>query len=166
MLDYEDMLNGADFSTADLYDKYGANMDSCDIQFRQFGRIKKFKGEIVTVRCREDNALLKSILADPGEGKVLVVDGFGSLYSALIGDLIVATAVDNEWSGVIVNGVVRDVDALGRLGIGIKALGSNPRRSSKSGSGERDVPVSFGGVSFIPGEQLFSDDDGLVVLHS
>ena len=150
--------------TADLVDQHGDALGSCDLQLRQFGGRARFQGEIVTVRCHEDNALLKSVLGEPGRGKVLVVDGGGSLRCALVGDVIAGLAVSNGWEGIVIHGVVRDVAALGTLDIGLKALGSNPRKSSKQGTGERDVPVSFGGAVFAPGAQLVSDEDGVVVL--
>jgi regulator of ribonuclease activity A len=150
-------------STADLYDEHGEALQSCDLQFRQFGGRAAFSGAAVTVRCFQDNALLKSVLSEPGSGRVLVVDGGGSLHTALIGDLIAGLGVTNGWAGVIINGAVRDVAALRTLDIGVKALGSNPRKSGKTGSGERDVPVSFGGVTIRPGDLVTSDDDGIVV---
>nr|PZN40424.1 MAG: S-adenosylmethionine--2-demethylmenaquinone methyltransferase [Actinomycetota bacterium] len=150
-------------STADLYDERGDELDSCDLQLRQYGGRSAFSGRIVTVRCFQDNALVRSVLAEPGEGRVLVVDGGGSLHTALMGDVIATMAVENGWSGVVINGAVRDVAALRRLDLGIKALGSNPRKSAKTGAGERDVPVTFGGVTFHPGAELFSDDDGILV---
>jgi len=130
---------------------------------RPGGTARPFSGRIVTVRCFQDNALVRSVLAEPGEGRVLVVDGGGSLHTALMGDVIATMAVENGWSGVVINGAVRDVAALRRLDLGIKALGSNPRKSAKTGAGERDVPVTFGGVTFHPGAELFSDDDGILV---
>lgn len=150
-------------ATADLYDERGDQLDSCDLQLRQYGGRRAFSGRIVTVRCHQDNALLKSILGEPGEGRVLVVDGGGSLHTALMGDVIASTAVENGWSGVVINGAVRDVAALRELDLGVKALGSNPRRSGKEGTGERDVPVTFGNAVFSPGAELFSDDDGILV---
>ncbi|GAB3381465.1 ribonuclease E activity regulator RraA [Micromonospora halotolerans] len=126
--------------------------------------MRAFGGPAVTVRCFEDNALLKSIVSEPGEGRVLVVDGGGSLHTALMGDLIAGTAAENGWAGVVINGAVRDVVALAALPIGIKALGTNPRKSAKTGAGERDVPVSFGDCVFPPGAEVHSDDDGVVVL--
>jgi regulator of ribonuclease activity A len=150
--------------TADLYDEHGEALASCDTQFRQFGGRTRFQGEIVTVRCHEDNALLKTVVGEPGRGKVLVVDGDGSVHCALMGDVIAALAVSNGWEGVVLHGAVRDVAALATLDIGIKALGSNPRKSSKQGTGQRDVPVSFGGAVFAPGARLVSDEDGVVVL--
>ena len=121
-------------STADLYDEHGEALQSCDLQFRQFGGRAAFSGAAVTVRCFQDNALLKAVLSEPGSGRVLVV-----------------------------NGAVRDVAALRTLDLGIKALGSNPRKSAKTGAGERDVPVSFGGVTIRPNDLVTSDDDGIVV---
>ena len=150
--------------TADLVDEHGEALQSCDLQLRQYGARASFAGAISTIRCHQDNALVKSTLNSPGEGRVLVVDGAGSLHTALMGDLIAAAAVRNGWSGVVVNGAVRDVTALRELDLGVKALGSNPRKSAKDGAGEVDVPVEFGGVRFVPGEQLVSDDDGIVVL--
>jgi regulator of ribonuclease activity A len=151
-------------STADLYDEHGAKLGSCDTQFRQFGAVTAFSGPAVTVSCFQDNALLKSVLSEPGQGRVLVVDGGGSVHTALMGDLIAGLAVDNGWSGVIINGAVRDVAALRELPVGIKALGSNPRKSGKTGAGDRDVPVEFGGCRFTPGARIVSDEDGVVVL--
>lgn len=150
--------------TADLVDDIGPEVRSCDLQLRQYGGRREFAGPIRTVRCHEDNALLKAVLSEPGSGQVLVVDGGGSLHSALVGDVIVELARTNGWSGLIVNGAVRDAATLGTLDIGIKALGTNPRKSSKTGAGERDCVVSFGGVDFAAGELAFSDDDGIVVV--
>jgi regulator of ribonuclease activity A len=151
-------------ATADLVDSIGADVRSCDIQFRQFGGRTEFAGPISTVRCFQDNALLKSILSEQNTGGVLVVDGAGSLHTALVGDLIAELARSNGWAGLIVNGAVRDAAALRGLDIGIKALGTNPRKSGKTGDGERDIEVSLGGVTFVPGQVAYSDDDGIVVV--
>jgi regulator of ribonuclease activity A len=153
-------------ATAELVDEIGADVRSCDTQFRQFGGQSMFAGPICTVRCFEDNALLKSVLSEPGHGGVLVIDGGASLHSALVGDVIAALGQSNGWAGIIVNGVVRDAAALRTIDIGIKALGTNPRKSSKTGAGERDVEVEFGGITFVPGEFVYSDDDGIVVTRS
>ncbi|BBX47061.1 ribonuclease E activity regulator RraA [Mycobacterium cookii] len=150
--------------TADLVDDIGPDVRSCDVQFRQFGARKQFAGPITTVRCAQDNALLKSVLSTPGDGGVLVIDGGGSVHTALVGDLIAELARSNEWSGLIVHGAVRDAAALRDMDLGIKALGTNPRKSAKTGAGERDVTVSFGGVDFVPGDIAYSDDDGIVVV--
>ncbi|BBY06317.1 ribonuclease E activity regulator RraA [Mycobacterium noviomagense] len=150
--------------TADLVDDIGDDVRSCDIQFRQFGGRSQFAGLISTVRCFQDNALLKSVLSEPGDGGVLVIDGAGSLHTALVGDVIAQLAHDNGWAGLIVHGAVRDAAALRGIDIGIKALGTNPRKSTKTGAGERDVAVSLGGVTFVPGDLAYSDDDGIVVV--
>ncbi len=149
--------------TADLIDRYGDSLQSCDVQFRQFGGRSRFAGRIRTVRCHQDNVLIRRVLSEPGEGRVLVVDGGGSLHTSLVGDMVAGLGQGNGWAGLVINGAVRDVVALRRLDIGVKALGSNPRKSAKAGAGEVDVPVSFGGVRFEPGAYLYSDEDGIVV---
>ena len=150
--------------TADLADSIGPATRSCDLQFRQFGGRAEFAGPISTVRCFQDNALLKSVLSQPGAGGVLVIDGASSVHAALVGDLIAELARSNGWAGLVVNGAVRDAAALRGIDIGIKALGTNPRKSAKTGAGERDVEVSLGGVTFVPGEIVYSDDDGIIVV--
>jgi regulator of ribonuclease activity A len=150
--------------TADLVDDIGPDVRSCDIQFRQFGARTQFAGQITTVRCLEDNALLKSVLSTPGEAGVLVIDGAGSLHTALVGDHIAELAHSNGWAGLVIHGAVRDAAALRGIDLGIKALGTNPRKSGKTGAGERDVTVNFGGVTFEPGDIDYSDDDGIVVV--
>jgi len=149
--------------TADLVDDIGPDVRSCDVQFRQFGGRTQFAGPISTVRCFQDNALLKSVLSEPGEGRVLVIDGGGSLHTALVGDVIAELARRSGWAGLIVNGAVRDAATLRDLDLGIKALGTNPRKSTNTGAGDRDVVLDIGGVAFAPGEFAFSDDDGIVV---
>jgi regulator of ribonuclease activity A len=136
---------------------------SCETQFRSYGGVTRFAGPIETVRSPEDNALLRRTAETPGSGRVLVVDGGGSLRVALLGDMIGASAVASGWSGVVIYGAVRDVAALGKLSLGVKALGSNPRRSAKDGLGEVGVPVSFGEAEFRPGMWLYSDEDGIVL---
>jgi regulator of ribonuclease activity A len=153
-------------STADLYDEHGDALQSCSVQLRHYGGRAAFEGLVSTVRCHRDNALVKAALAEPSEGRVLVVDGGGSLESALMGDLIAASAVEHGWAGVVINGAVRDVVALRELPLGALALGSNPRKSAKDGVGERDVPVSFGGVEFAPGQRLWADEDGILVTRA
>ncbi|HVO46480.1 MAG TPA: ribonuclease E activity regulator RraA [Steroidobacteraceae bacterium] len=150
-------------ATADLADAHGGEVKSCEIQFRQFGGRLRFHGPVRTVKTLEDNALIKQTLATPGNGAVLVIDGGASLRSALVGDVIAGLGQTNGWSGLVILGAVRDTVALGRLDIGVKALGSNPRRGGKRGSGQLDVPVSFGGVQFRPGNWVYSDEDGLLV---
>ncbi|MBW8481454.1 ribonuclease E activity regulator RraA [Actinomadura parmotrematis] len=152
-----------DFATADLIDDFGDELRSCETQFRAYGGRAAFAGPVRTVRCHRDNGLVKKLLNTPGEGHVLVVDGGGSLASALMGDQIAAAAVANGWAGVVINGAVRDVAVLRTLDLGAKALGSNPRKSAKDGAGEVDVTVEFGGAQFRPGDWLYGDEDGVVV---
>jgi regulator of ribonuclease activity A len=156
-------VNAANLVTADLVDAHGESVRSCSVQFRQFGGRARFCGPVRTIKTFEDNALIKQILASPGEGAVLVIDGHGSLRRALVGDLIGASAVQNGWAGLVIWGVVRDSVALGSLDLGIKALGTNPCKSAKHGAGALDVPVSFGGVEFRTGEWLYSDEDGILL---
>lgn len=148
-------------STADLLDQH-PNAAVCQLAFRQFGGVASLDGVIATVRCFEDNVLLKQRVAEPGEGRVLVVDGGGSLRIALVGDNVASLACDNGWAGLIIHGCVRDSADLRGLAIGIKALGTHPKPSAKNGDGEIDVPVTFGGVTFEPGARVASDDDGVV----
>jgi regulator of ribonuclease activity A len=151
-------------TTSDLFDEHpGAT--SCETQFRQFGGVRSYSGPIATVRCHEDNVLLRAQVSEAGDGRVLVVDGGGSFACALLGDNIAELAVSNGWAGIVVNGCVRDVAALAGLPIGIKALGTNPRPSGKSGAGEVGVPVTFGNAEFAPGAMLHADDDGVIVLR-
>ena len=150
--------------TADLVDTIGPDVRSCDLQLRQFGGRSEFAGPISTVRCFQDNALLKSILSRPGAGGVLVIDGAGSLHTALVGDVIAELGRSNGWAGLVIIGAVRDAATLRSMDIGIKALGTNPRKSTKTGAGEHGVEVTLGGVTFVPGEIAYSDDDGIIVV--
>ncbi|GAA1996520.1 ribonuclease E activity regulator RraA [Microbacterium ulmi] len=150
-------------ATADLYDERGDELDSLALQLHDFGGRAAFDGPVRTIRCHRDNALVKALLATPGDGAVLVIDGGGSLESALVGDLIAASAVENRWAGLIVHGAIRDRVAIGALPLGVKALGSNPRKSAKDGIGEVDVPVVIAGVTFAPGRHVWADPDGILV---
>ncbi len=150
------------FSTADLFD-VDDTLVSCELQFNSYGSTPRFFGAIRTIRCEHDNALVRRVVSQPGNGAVLVIDGGGSLYSALVGDVLAGTAVDNGWAGIVVNGAIRDSAAIAQLELGVKALGTNPRRSSKNGAGAIDVPVNFGRVVFVPGHYLYSDEDGIVL---
>ena len=152
-----------DIATADHYDEREEALASCTTQFRDFGARIAFSGPIETLAVFQDNQLVKDLLATPGEGRVLVIDGRGSLETALMGDLIAARAVANGWSGVVIHGAVRDSVALGGMDLGIKALGTNPRKSAKDGVGTRGEVVSFGGVDFTPGAMLWADADGILV---
>jgi len=152
-------------STADLLDEHPDAL-VCAPGFVQYGGVTAFEGTVGTIRCLEDNVLLKQRVAEPGLGRVLVVDGGGSLRVALLGDMVAGLAAANGWAGLVINGCVRDVAVLRHLPIGIKAMGANPRPSGKEGAGEIDVPVEVGGITVRPGAHLASDDDGIVVLDA
>jgi regulator of ribonuclease activity A len=151
------------YSTADLVDAHSDIVRSCEVQFRQYGKRLRFHGRVRTVKSLEDNALIKQTLSTAGDGAVLVIDGSASLRSAMVGDVIAGLGEKNGWAGLVIWGAVRDTVALGGLDMGIKALGSNPWRSDKKGTGQVDVPVTFGGVEFRPGNWLYSDEDGILV---
>ena len=150
-------------NTADLYDERGDELASVSLQFQSLGGRTHFSGVARTIRCFQDNALVKSTLATPGNGNVLVVDGGGSLGTALMGDMIAESAVANGWAGVVINGAIRDREAIAALDLGVKALGSNPRKSAKAGAGEVDVDVEIDGVTIRAGAMIWCDPDGILV---
>ena len=156
-------LETSSFRTADLIDDHTDELQSCQTQFRLFGRRRAFSGRISTIRCLEDNQLVRDAVAETGVGRVLVIDGAGSLRSALVGDLLAEKARASGWSGIVVHGAIRDSEIVDTLDLGVKALGTNPRKSAKTGAGERDVMVEFGDVVFEPGSWLWSDEDGIVI---
>lgn len=131
--------------------------------FRDYGAVGAFAGSVVTVKCFEDNSLVKSAVEGPGEGRVLVVDGGGSLRRALMGGNLAASAAQNGWAGVVIDGCVRDVAELAVSQVGIRALALVPMPPVRRGVGERDVPVSVQGVRIAPGDWLYADADGIVV---
>jgi regulator of ribonuclease activity A len=151
-------------SVADLCDEQEDAIQACQAQLRDFGGRVAFSGRIRTVACHEDNGLAKQALATPGAGCVLVVDGGGSLARALVGDMLAGDGVKNGWAGIVVFGAVRDTAVLSTLEIGIKALGTNPLRCFRRGEGTADIPVTFGGVVFTPGDMLHADADGIAVM--
>lgn len=155
-----------DFKTADLADREPPGMRICQPIFRQFGGLARFCGHVVTIKCFEDNSLIKSTLAEPGLGRVLVVDAGGSLGCAMLGDVIATSAVEQGWAGVILYGCVRDRRDLAAMPLGIKALATHPRKSLRRGEGQRDVPVSFAGVDFKPDDVVYCDEDGILVLDA
>ena len=148
--------------TPDLCDNH-PDVRVLEPMLSNFGGRPVFGGEIVTLKCFEDNSLIKDQLGKPGQGKVLVVDGGGSLRRALLGDMIAASAVKNGWAGVIIYGSVRDVCQLSELDLGVQALAAIPLKTERKGVGELNIPVTFGGVTFNPGEFVYADDNGVVV---
>lgn len=150
-------------ATADLIDDHADILSVCLTPFRQFGGRSRFHGPIRTLRVFQDNGLVKATLAEPGDGAVLVIDGGASPRTALVGDLIAGSAVANGWAGLVILGPVRDSLALSALDIGIKALGTTPAKSGKTGAGESDIVLTFDEGVFTPGHWLYSDEDGVVV---
>ena len=152
------------FKTADLYDEYEDQLLVCEPLFRDYGGNCTFQGEIATIKCYEDNSLVRELLGEPGNGRVLVVDAGGSMRCAMLGDMLAQKGVDNGWAGVVMFGCIRDSVDIGQMPIGVKAMATNPRKSVKKGVGERDVAVRFAQVEFRPGDRLYADEDGVVVL--
>jgi regulator of ribonuclease activity A len=151
------------FTTPDLYDVHEQDVRVAEPLFRNYGGAASFHGPIATVKVFEDNSLVREALSEPGAGRVLVVDGGGSLRCALVGDQLAALGHKNNWAGIIVNGCIRDSAEIGRVDIGVKALNTNPKKSVKKGAGERNVPVIFAGVTFTPGEHVYADEDGILI---
>ncbi len=152
-----------DFKTTDLCDDYSDELQISDIAFRSFGKKARFSGRIETVRVYEDNVLLVEALESVQEGSVIVVDGGGSNRCALLGDRLAGIAQLRKLSGVIINGYVRDSVELAKMNVGILALGTNPLKSKKDGTGERNGTLHFGGVNWNPGEYVYVDEDGVII---
>jgi regulator of ribonuclease activity A len=150
-------------STADLSDEYPDVAQAC-AGFTQYGGRRWFAGPVATVRCHEDTRLTRTVLSEPGNGRVLVVDGGGSLRRALLGDASAGLAVANGWAGVVIHGAVRDAAALRHIDLGVAALGTCPARGGAAGAGERDLTVTVGGAVIAPGGYLAADEDGLLFL--
>jgi regulator of ribonuclease activity A len=157
-------MSGEHIATADVCDEHGLAAMACSTQFRSYGGRAAFSGLVETVRCRDDNVLVRRLLSERGDGRVLVVDGEGSLDRALLGDAMAMMAASNGWVGVIINGAVRDVARLSGIDLGVAAIGSNPQPSNKEGIGASGEPVSFGGATFRVGDTVYVDTDGVVVV--
>ena len=153
-------------TTPDLCDANPDEVRVADPIFRSYGGRDFFGGQIVTVKCFEDNSKVKELVATPGKGKVLVVDGGGSLRRALLGDQLASQAAANGWEGILINGCLRDVQIIATLDLGVQALASHPMKTEKRGLGEVDVPVTFAGLTLLPGEWLYADANGILVSSS
>ena len=155
------------FKTADLCDEFEAELGKTvrvlSPMFQRYGKRQQFSGEIVTLKVFEDNSLVREALAENGTGKALVIDGGGSLRCALVGDQLAILAQKNGWEGALVYGCIRDSVDINGIDIGVCALSTHPRKSIKKGVGDRDIAVTFGGVTFNPGEFLYADEDGVLV---
>ncbi len=151
------------YLTTDLCDAHSDNIQIANPLFNDYGGIKQFHGSIVTVKVFEDNVLVKETLSQKADGDVLVVDGGGSNRCALLGDMLATMAKDNGWSGIIINGCIRDSVEISKINIGVKALNTHPLKSVKRGEGQQQLSVHFAGVRFTPGEFVYADEDGIIV---
>lgn len=154
----------AEWTTCDLADEHGDAARVVPPGLRHFGGVQRFVGPVETVSCRDDNSRVRELVRTPGEGRVLVVDGGGSLASALVGDMLGAAALEHGWTGIVVHGCVRDSAILRTLDIGVMGLATNPRRSARDDSGVVGADVDLLGVTVRPGDRLFADADGIVLL--
>lgn len=152
-----------DFQIADLYDEFTDELQVIEPMFKSYGKSPRFFGEIVTIKCFEDNSLVASQVKEKGEGKVLVVDGGGSLRKALLGDNLAKHAVNNGWSGLIIFGCIRDSRIINTFDIGVRALNTNPSKTIKRAEGQLNLDLKFGGVNILPGNFIYADEDGVAV---
>ena len=150
-------------STPDLCDAHDGEVRVLEPMLRDFGGLASFYGEVVTVKCFEDNSVVKEQAATPGKGRVMVVDGGGSRRRALLGDMIAGRALENNWAGFVIYGSIRDVEVIATLELGVKALDAIPVKTEKRGLGDLNVPVRFGGVTFSPGDWVYADRNGIIV---
>lgn len=151
------------YLTPDLCDEYPGLVQVVEPMFNNYGLHESFGGEIVTVKCFEDNSKVKALVDTDGKGKVMVVDGGGSMRHALLGDMLAEKAAKNGWEGLIIYGCIRDVDAIMETELGVQALGTNPLKTDKRGLGDVNVTVKFGGVEFVPGQFVYADNNGVIV---
>ncbi|MBU6954355.1 ribonuclease E activity regulator RraA [Hahella sp. HN01] len=151
------------YVTPDLCDAYPQLVKVVEPMFQNFGARSSFGGEIVTVKCFEDNSVVKQQVDQPGHGKVMVVDGGGSKRAALLGDMLAEKAAANGWEGIIIYGCIRDVDVIRQTDLGVQALGTHPMKTDKRGIGDLNVDITFGGVTFKPGHYIYADNNGVIV---
>jgi regulator of ribonuclease activity A len=153
------------WTTPDLCDQF-PDVNVAEPVFRSFGGLARFAGPAVTVKCLNDNSRVRELAATPGEGRVIVVDGGGSLRRALLGDMIAANAVKHGWAGFLIFGCVRDVEILATLPLGVLALAAHPMKTDRRDLGEIDVPVAFAGVSVTAGDWIYADANGVLVANA
>lgn len=149
--------------TADLWDRFGEQVQVAEPVFCSWGAIDSFHGKAVCVRVLEDNVLVRQTLENNGSGCVLVVDGGGSVKCALIGDILAQLAIDNQWHGLIIYGAIRDSKEINQMPIGLKALNTSPKKSRKQGTGATGEPLQFAGVTIHPGDHIYADSDGILI---
>ena len=154
-------------STPDLCDQYEnqpeVGLRVLDAIFNNYGGVHQFSGKIVTIKCFEDNSVVKKLVDEPGEGRVIVMDGGGSLRRAILGDMLAAKAAANGWSGLVINGCIRDCEEIAAINLGVKAINTHPMKTEKRGLGDLNIPVSFAGHTIFPGEYLYADNNGILI---
>lgn len=156
-------MNSSNIITPDLCDEYPDLVQVLTPMLQNFGGVESFGGEIVTVKCYEDNSIVKEQVGQPGHGKVMVVDGGGSMRNALLGDMLAEKAAENGWEGLVIYGCIRDVDVIRKTQLGVQAISTNPRKTEKRGIGDLNIPVTFGGITFVPGQFVYADNNGVIV---
>ncbi|MGL5429670.1 MAG: ribonuclease E activity regulator RraA [Vibrio sp.] len=152
-----------EYNTSALCDIYLDQVDVVEPMFSNFGGSASFAGQITTIKCYEDSSLIRETLEQDGLGRILLIDGGGSLRRALIDAELAALAEENEWEGIVVYGSVREVDELEEMNIGIQAIAAIPVGANAQGIGEVDIPVNFGGVTFLPEDYLYADNTGIII---
>lgn len=155
--------SSSSISTADLYDAHSESVQVAVPLLQHFGGVHVFGGEVATVHVHEDNVLMREMLGTPGNGRVLVVDGGGSTWCALLGDRMAGRAIENGWSGAVLNACIRDSEEVATMSVGVMALGTSPRKSRKNAVGAKNVPVTFAGCLIEPGNYLYADEDGILI---
>jgi len=156
-------MSNTSFSTPDLCDDFADKVRVLDSLFHNYGARSHFSGELVTIKCFEDNSVLKELVNTQGNGKVIVMDGGGSLRRAILGDMLAEKASQNGWAGILINGCIRDADEIAQTPLGVKALNTHPMKTEKRGIGDLNVPVTFAGQTINPGEWLYSDNNGVLI---
>ena len=156
-------MNSSQIITPDLCDEYPDLVQVLAPMLQNFGGIEAFGGEIVTVKCHEDTSIVKEQAGLPGQGRVMVVDGGGSMRNALLGDMLAEKAAENGWEGLIIYGCIRDVDVIRQTQLGVQAIATHPRKTEKRGIGDLNVAVTFGGITFVPGQYVYADNNGVIV---
>lgn len=147
----------------ELCDQYPDQVRVLEPMFMNFGGKERFYGEVVTIKAFEDNSLVREQVAQDGTGKVLVVDGGGSLRRAMLGDMLAEKAAKNGWQGIVLYACIRDVNAIGEIDLGVQALATHPMKTEKRGLGDLNVPVTFGGTTIKSGDYLYADNNGVLV---
>jgi len=156
-------LHMPDWSTADLWDRYGDQLTCADPVFLHYGGKSAFRGEMKIIKLFEDNSLVRQLLQMPGHDRVLIVDGDGSTRCALVGDQLASLAIQNHWAGILVYGCIRDSQIISTMDIAIKALNTCPVKSHKKGGGEEVSQTRFAGITFRTGDFIYADADGILL---